>query len=99
MLEQTIHQLDAGNMPPELAQETGQLGYMQWLGSLNGAADYLEEAQKALAKSASFSATSPAVRVFCDLLQKSIENPLSPLGLKMPARHRRGGASARRASL
>lgn len=99
LLERTISQLDTGPLPRRRAQELGQLGYMQWLGALPGRADYLAEAARAHAFAAPFRCGSSAVAVFCDLLERSIQHPLSPLPLSLPPRQRRGGARARRASL
>ncbi|MQY41455.1 hypothetical protein GG681_02280 [Epibacterium sp. SM1969] len=98
-LELTISQLDTGYMPPERAQEVGQLGYMQWLGVQPGAANYLTLAQQALDKARPFAENSPAVAVFCDLLKASLKRPLKPLVLALPVKQRRGGARARRAAL
>ena len=98
ILERTIIQLDTGPMLPEIANQMGKLGYMQWIASLRGGANYCAEARHALDKAEPFSDRSPAVAVFCRLLQASIEAPLTPLPLEMPPKQRRGGAHARRAS-
>lgn len=98
-LERTISQLDTGTMPPERAQELGQLGYMQWLGGLSGRSDYHRQATHALKMATPFMQASPAVAVFCDLLVASMRMPPAPLPLALPVRQRRGGAHARRAAL
>lgn len=99
ILELTISQLDTGQIPPERAQELGQMGYMQWLGSLHGGASYPASAHHALNKALPFRSTSPAVAVFCDLLAQSLIMPPAPLPLAFPAKQRRGGARSRRAAL
>lgn len=98
LLELTITQLDVGHVPPERANEMGQLGYVQWLGALRPNVGYEQEALRAYAMARPFAATSTAVGVFCDLLKTSISNPLEPLPLKLPNGQRRGGAQARRLS-
>ena len=99
LLHLTISQLDIGHVPPERAQELGQLGYMQWLGSLPAMSDYREEAMRAYGEAVPFRRTSPAIAVFCDLLVASTRLPITPLPLALPERRRRGGAQARRAAL
>ncbi len=99
MLDLTISQLDTGHVPPQRAQELGQMGYMQWLGGLPGSANYHAQARIALAKAKPFAETSPAIAVFCDLLARSMQMPLEPLFLALPAKQRRGGYRARRAAL
>lgn len=99
ILERTLSQLDIGPVPPQRAQELGQLGYMQWLGALPGQADYGCAAYVALARATPFRETSPAIAVFCDLLAVSMLRPLHPLSLSLPPRQRRGGARARRAAM
>lgn len=99
LLELTIFQLDTGPLPPDQAAEKGQLGFMQWLGALPGGANYRREAMRAFARAEPFQKTSPAVRVFCDLLLASVKMPPQPLPLALPAPSRRGGAQARRHSM
>jgi hypothetical protein len=96
LLERTIIQLDTGHMPPDLAQQMGQLGYMQWIAGLPGHVNYVQAALKAFDKAAPFMVHSPAVAAFCELLLTSVRAPLTPLPLAMPPRKRRGGAKARR---
>lgn len=98
LLEQTITQLDIGHTSHERALELGQLGYMQWLGALPAMSHYRDEARKALTMAQPFAETSPAIAVFCDLLEASLRVPLEPLPLKLPEKQRRGGAQARRAA-
>ncbi len=97
LLEKTISQLDVNCTSDQRVQELGQLGYMQWLGSLPAMADYCKEAARAHDKALPFAKTSAPIAVFCDLLRASVEAPLKPLPLKLPERQRRGGAKARRA--
>jgi hypothetical protein len=96
LLERTISQLDIGPLPPDAAAELGHLGYMQWLAGLPGSVDYRRAAMQAWAAAQPFARVSPAVAVFCDLLVASTRSPPEPLALVLPARHRRGGARARR---
>ena len=99
LLERTISQLDIGPVSPTRAHDLGQLGYIQWLGALRPMADYRMEALRAYAAAQPFIRTSPAIAVYCDLLVASTRMPIQPLPLKLPARHRRGGARARRAAI
>ena len=98
LLERTITQLDTGPMPPDEARQLGQLGYMQWIAALPGAANYRSAAHHAHERAAPFRHRSPAIAEFCKLLRASLDRPLAPLPLAMPPRKRRGGAGARRAS-
>lgn len=98
LLERTLSQLDIGAVPHDRAAELGQLGYMQWLGALPPRVSYPREVERAFNLAMPFARTSPAVRVFCDLLIASTRMPLEPLRLTLPDRHRRGGAKARRAA-
>ncbi|MEM6888115.1 MAG: hypothetical protein AAF636_08250 [Pseudomonadota bacterium] len=96
LLKRTISQLDIGYVPDHVAEEMGHLGYAQWLGALRNDAGYPFEALRAYKLARPFVRTSPAVAVFCQLLLESMRTPLRPLGLKLPAPTRRGGAKARR---
>ncbi|MEO1000060.1 MAG: hypothetical protein AAFW69_05585 [Pseudomonadota bacterium] len=96
LLERTIAQLDLGFVPLEEADRLGELGYLQWLGSLPGNASYAKEARRALEMARPFLAVSPAVAVFCRLLMAPVAVPGRPAPLAMPRRTRRGGAEARR---
>lgn len=96
ILERTIIQLDTGHMPQDEARQMGQLGYMQWIAGLPANADYLQAALVAYDTAAPFMVHSPAVAEFCELVLCSLEAPLTPLPLALPARQRRGGAQARR---
>ena len=98
-IERTLTQLQVNPRTAERAREIGQLGYMQWLGSLPATACYLTEASCAYMKSAPFRDTDPAVAEFCRLLKASLEAPLTPLDLALPKPRRRGGAKKRRLSL
>ncbi len=96
LLEHTIFQLDIGPIPLTKATQMGQMGYLQWLGSLPPMANYRTEALRAYTAAEPFRRGSPAVAVFCDLLVASTRSPLTPLPLSLPARTRRGGARGRR---
>ena len=61
LLERTIAQLNVGPVSPEIAEELGHLGYLQWLGALRGNTSYLEEAMKAYEAARPLSASSPAI--------------------------------------
>ncbi len=99
LLELTISQLDIGPLPSDRAKELGQLGYMQWLGSLPAMSDYRRETMRAYEMAFPFQYTSPAIAAFCDLLVASMRVPPEPLCLALPHPRRRGGAEARRAAL
>lgn len=99
ILERTICQLDIGPVPPDRARELGQMGYLQWLGSLPPMASYPRAAMQAYEIAAPLGPTSPAVAAFCDLLVASTRSPLEPLDLSLPTRQRRGGSKARRTAL
>ena len=98
-IAQTLNQLQVKSASPERAKEMGQLGYMQWLGGLRADACYRTEAARAYAMAHPFKSTDPAVAVFCQLLQDSLNAPLQPLDLALPKPRRRGGAKERRLSL
>lgn len=95
----TIHQLQLSPATPERARELGQIGYMQWLGGLDGRADYRKEAAEALRLARDFAGTTPAIAVFCSLLEQSLRELARPLPLALPRARRRGGAKRRRLSL
>lgn len=98
-IEQTLHQLQCRADCPERAKEFGQLGYMQWLGSLPADACYRSAALRAYATAMPIMRSDPSVAAFCGLLIESLENPLAPLDLALPKPRRRGGARQRRLSL
>ena len=98
-LARTIFRLDIGDVPPDEALSLAQLGYMQWLGGLPGQSNYRDEAKRALAASAPFKGTSPAVAMFCDLVERSTARPVSVIDIKVCKLGRRGGAQARRQTL
>ncbi len=89
LLERTISQLDIGHVSPERAEQLGQLGYLQWLGSLPGQASYAHEAMRAYETARPFCQASPAVAVFCTLLIESNTTPPTALPLSYPSRVRR----------
>jgi hypothetical protein len=98
MLERTLSQLDIGWVPPAQARALGQMGYRQWLGCLPAGMPYRVAARVALGRAEPVRETSPAVGVFCELLQISLERPLEPLSLSPPSKQRRGRVKARRAA-
>ncbi len=99
LVERTIRQLQLGRASTGRARELAQLGYMQWLGSLPGRADYEAEAQRAYLLASRVSHTAPAVAEFCRIVQRSLRHPLKPLDLALPQPRRRGGARQRRRML
>ncbi|WP_136441185.1 hypothetical protein [Pacificoceanicola onchidii] len=98
-IARTLNGLMARNLTPDRARELGQLGYMQWLGTLPANADYVKEAGKAYAFAEEFIDTDPAVAAFCALVRASQHRPLQPLDLALPKAKRRGGARSRRLSI
>ncbi|MCZ4291612.1 hypothetical protein [Hoeflea alexandrii] len=98
-IDLTLHQLQSRASSPERAKEYGQLGYMQWLGSLPADGCYRMAAVRAYATAKPIMRTDPAVAEFCRLLIVSLEKPLAPLDLALPKPRRRGGARERRMSL
>jgi hypothetical protein len=99
VIDLTLQQLQSKSVSPERAKEYGQLGYMQWLGSLPADGCYRTAAMRAYATAKPITRTDPAVAAFCALLLDSLENPLRPLDLALPKPKRRGGARERRASI
>ena len=99
LLECTIEQLDVGPVTPEAAIEMGSLGYLQWLAGLPGDAGYRNEVVRAYVMAEPLSTVSPAVAVFCELLDASLKTPFAPLPLVLPPVRRRGGAVERRKRL
>lgn len=99
LVERTITQLKANRASTRRASELGQLGYMQWLGGLPAAADYISEAEQAYGLASRFMAENPPLAEFCKLLRQSIQHPLKPLDLALPRPRRRGGARSRRQAL
>jgi hypothetical protein len=99
VIDLTLQQLQSKSGSPERAKEYGQLGYMQWLGSLPADGCYRTAAMRAYATAKPIMRTDPAVAAFCALLLDSLENPLRPLDLALPKPKRRGGARERRASI
>jgi hypothetical protein len=95
----TLTQLQGRALTPERARDLGHMGYIQWLGGLPGAANYEAEAVRAYLMAADFIRTDPAIAVFCELLARSIADPLLPLDLRLPSPRRRGGARERRLSI
>lgn len=96
LLERTLAPLDVGWMPPEEATAKGHLGYLQWLGGLQGDTRYPSKSVRAYQMAQPFIRTSPAVAVFCHLLVKSTVWPAVLLILVLPEPTLEGGAKARR---
>lgn len=76
--------------------EFGQLGFMEWLGSLPADSDYNQQAMTAYQQAQPLRQKAPAIAVFCDLLIQSTRMPLQPLDICLPSPNRRGGARGRR---
>lgn len=96
ILERTLHMLQTHSDTQARAAELGRLGFMQWLGGLDGRAGFAQQASAALEAAADFRETDPAVDVFCRLISEACEMPPKPLDLALPQQRRRGGARARR---
>ncbi|GAA0305930.1 hypothetical protein [Rhodovulum strictum] len=96
MLELVLLQMQARDRDPACGRETGQLGFMQWLGGLPGGCDYAAAARAALARLGPDAPSSPALATFRALLVASLAVPPRPLGLSLPVPRRRGGTRARR---
>ena len=96
VLDHILHRLQLQHSEPCRASEFGQLGFMEWLGSLAADSDYNQQAMMAYEKALPFRRTAPAIAVFCDLLVASTRIPLQPLDISLPNPHRRGGGRARR---
>lgn len=96
VLNRILHRLQLHHAEHGRASEFGQLGFMEWLGSLPADSDYNLQAMTAYEKALPFRRTAPAIRVFCDLLIASTQMPPQPLDLCLPRPHRRGGARGRR---
>ena len=99
LLNYTIAQLDIGYVHDDRALEMGHLGYLQWLGALRPDVGFVDEAKRAHRLASPFIATSPAIAVFCGLLQKAAASPLRPLDVKISMGTRRGGARGRRRAI
>lgn len=99
LLERTISQLDVGQVPDHVAETLAHLGYAQWLSALKGDASYPAEATRAHALAQPFANTSPAVALFCELLETTLAMPGKALDLRLPSPKRRGGSKARRSVL
>ncbi|PTW51784.1 MULTISPECIES: hypothetical protein [Rhodovulum] len=98
MLEMVLMRLAACPQTGPRARELGQLGFMQWLGSLPGRADLPAAARAAEAQAAPGPATA-ALDEFRRLLVQIRAMPPRPLDLALPRPCRRGGARARRLRL
>ena len=95
-LQRTLHMLQTTTDSDERANELGRMGFMQWLGSLDGRAGFALQAGVALEAAGRFRATDPAVAVFCGLIEEALAMPPRPLALGLPRKCRRGGARKRR---
>lgn len=96
ILERTLHMLQARTETMAQADEIGQMGFIQWLGWLDGRRSFDAQAAEALSAAAPFRGSDPAVAVFCDLIDEARLMPPRPLALAMPKSKRRGGAKKRR---
>jgi hypothetical protein len=96
VLDRILHRLQMQQTEHCRTTEFGQLGYMEWLGSLAADSDYNQQAMTAYHKALPFRRKAPAIAVFCELLIASTRIPLQPLEIGLPSPHRRGGARGRR---
>ncbi|WP_108879680.1 hypothetical protein [Anderseniella sp. Alg231-50] len=96
VLNRLLDRLQLHHTGHDRANEFGQLGFMEWLGSLPADSDYYHQAMTAYQKALPLRLTAPAIGVFCDLLIASTRMPPQPLDLSLPSPHRRGGARGRR---
>lgn len=96
VLDRILHRLQLQPTEHCRATDFGQLGFMEWLGSLAADSDYNHQAMTAYQKALPLRRTVPAIAVFCDLLIASTRMPLQPLDISLPNPHRRGGARGRR---
>lgn len=99
ILERTLHMLQTTTNTKARAEELGRMGFMQWLGGLQGSASFAEEASRALHAAAPFRRSDPAVACFCALVEEARSMPPRPLDLALPEKRRRGGARSRRQTL
>ncbi len=95
-LERTLHMLQTQTDCETRAGELGRMGFMQWLGSLEGRGSFALQAEYALDEAEKFRSTDPAVAVFCGLIEEALVMPPRPLDLALPEKRRRGGARSRR---
>lgn len=95
-LHRTLHMLQTQTDSQERLAELGRMGFMQWLGSLEGRASFALQAEVALGAAEKFRLTDPAVEVFCGLIEEALAMPPRPLDLALPEKRRRGGARSRR---
>ena len=96
ILERTLHMLQTQTDSKERVAELARMGFMQWLGSLDGRASFPLQAEYALAAAERFRRSDPAVEVFCQLICEALQMPPKPLSLALPQKRRRGGARTRR---
>jgi hypothetical protein len=96
VLNHVLNRLQSHPADQLRAVELGQLGFMEWLGSLPGDSDFDRQARAAYARALPFQRVSPAIAVFCALLLAARRMPPEPLNLCLPRPHRRGGSKARR---
>ena len=97
--EMTLSQLQATRPDPIRARELGELGFLQWLATLPGDADYEACAVQAWMTAQEESPDHPAVAAFREMIRQTLARPTTPLTFTRPKPRRRGGAQARRRSL
>ena len=64
VLDHILHRLQLQHSEPCRASEFGQLGFMEWLGSLAADSDYNQQAMMAYEKALPLRRTAPAIAVF-----------------------------------
>jgi hypothetical protein len=99
LLERTLHMLQTQTDSEARRKELARMGFMQWLGGLDGQAGFAPQARCALAAAERFRETDPAVAQFCLLIEEALLMPPRPLSLALPVKRRRGGARSRRRAL
>ncbi len=99
ILERTLHMLQARADTMGEAETLGRMGFIQWLGWLDGNRSFAAQAREALEGAEPFRNADPAVDVFCRLIGDALEMPPRPLDLARPKSRRRGGAKTRRQRL
>jgi hypothetical protein len=95
-LHRTLHMLQTQTDCQARVAELGRMGFMQWLGGLQGRASFARQAEIALLAAYRFRSSDPAVEVFCSLIEEALVMPPKPLDLALPEKRRRGGARSRR---
>lgn len=88
-LEQILFALSVRHEAAERPIELARFAFMQWLGTLEGAASF--EAQARVARARIGAPDSLALAEFLRLLEAALDDPFAILPLAMPVPVRRGG--------